>query len=478
MAALFASLDATAQAELVRRGEVTARELVDSAVEAIERLNPEIRAVIHPAFMIARDAAQLAGDSGPLAGVPILMKDFGGEEAGRPNHMGMRLAKQLGHVEPVDSFLTSKLKQAGCISLGRTNTPELAILPITESDAYGTTGNPWSPTHSPGGSSGGSAAAVAAGFVAAAHASDGGGSLRIPASMCGLVGLKPTRARTSLSPNLGEGWSGLSCAFMLTRSVRDCAAFLDALAGPATGDPYYAPPPSGPYRDHVGSDPGPLRIALLDHGIRGIDVHPECAEAAISTAKALEELGHEIVPTYPSVLDATEYVRHFAVVVSGNVACVLDSWEARLGRPITDGDVEPLTWALTQWGRRITAPQFVQAQQSIHRFSRTLAGFWQDYDLLLTPTLAQLPPELGALMPGAREPMSDYTKTAPYGVFTLPFNLSGQPAISLPTHMSQDGLPIGTQLVAAAGREDVLLQVASQLERAVPWAGRRPELFG
>ncbi len=476
----LAALDAVAQAELVGRGELSPLELVEAAIVRLEKLNPKLNAVIHPALDRAREwAASSDLPTGPFRGVPILMKDIGGQEAGAPNHCGMRFLKDAGWTEAEDSYFTRKLKDAGMVSLGRTNTPELALLPTTEPAAYGATANPWSPDHSAGGSSGGAAAAVAAGLVPAAHASDGGGSIRGPASMCGLVGLKPTRGRNSFGPGLGERWSGLSCEFFVTRTVRDTAALLDVTAGAMPGDPYSAPPPARSFASECDAEPSPLRIGFMAGAPRGLDVHPDCQRAVEQTVEALSSVGHEVEEAHPSALDDPESVAQYVKVVTANTARALDAWGAKVGRAVEEHDVEPLTWLLAEQGRRLTATDFLATLEFVHQFGRRVAAWWEGgFDLLLTATQGAPPPDLGFISSTPEEPARAFVRAAPYGVFTLPFNITGQPAISLPLHWTQDGLPVGIQLVAPYAGEALLLRVASQLERARPWAERRPALHG
>src|SRR5262245_4634829 len=312
----LAALDATAQAELVRRGDVAARELVDAAIARLERLNPQLNAVIHPALERARAAAAAPLPGGPFRGVPFLMKDIGCSEAGAPYHCGMRFLRDAGWIEREDAYLTRRFRAAGLVSLGRTNMPELALLPRTEPEAYGATRNPWNPAHSAGGSSGGSASAVAAGIVPAAHASDGGGSIRGPASMCGLVGLKPTRGRNSFGPALGERWSGFSAEFVVTRSVRDAAALLDVTAGPMPGDPYFAPPPARPFATAIAQRPPALRIGFLRGAPRAVETHPECLAAVDRAVRLLADLGHRVDAAHPAALDEPEHVLTYVNIVS------------------------------------------------------------------------------------------------------------------------------------------------------------------
>jgi amidase len=470
--------DATGQAELVRSGQVKPQELVDAAIARAETLDPQLNAVILPRYDEARGrAADPHLPEGPFRGVPFLLKDLGANFAGWPNHNGMRALKEAGWTSPVDSHLARRFAAAGFVTLGRTNSPELGLAPTTEPDAYGATRSPWSLDHSPGGSSGGSAAAVAAGLVAAAHASDGGGSIRIPAAHSGLVGLKPSRGRNSFGPDVGERWFGCSCEHVVTRSVRDCAAILDATHGPAPGDPYGCPPPRRPYREESGADLGRLRIGLLDHGPRGIEIHDDNTRAAQAAARALEDLGHAIEPSHPDVLDENEVAINFVKVVMASCAYALDAWGQKIGREIGESDVETMTWAIASRGRDVSGPELAAAVSYMHAVGRRTAAWHESgFDLLLTPTCGQPPPRIGELISSAEQPLLGYVRAAPYGMFTSPFNMTGQPAISLPLHWNDQGLPIGVQLVAPYGREDLLIAVAAQLEEALPWRDRRPPL--
>jgi len=468
----LAALDATAQAELVRRREISPRELVEAAIARLERLNPMLNAVIHPCLERARKrAAEIEPGAGPFAGVPLVMKDIGGSEAGEPYHAGMRFLRDQGFVESEDSYVAQRLQAAGFVSLGRTNLPELGLLPTTECDAYGPTRNPYDLGHSVGGSSGGSAAAVAAGIVAVAHASDGGGSIRIPASSCGLVGLKPTRGRVSFGPSHGERWSGLSTEFALTRSVRDCAALLDVMAGQMPGDPYTAPPPRGAFRDALTAQLRSLRVGVMRRAPRNEPLDPECRTAVERMARTLEDLGHRVEEACPPALDEAEAGAHWLAIAASNTAATLARCGERAGRELTADDVEPLTWALASRGREIRAYEWLRSLEFVHAYGRRLRSFWDraGFDLLLTPTTGAPPPPLGHVRSTPEEPLRALLRAGPFGMFTLPFNLSGQPAISLPTHHTPGGLPVGTQLVADFAREDLLLTVAAQVEEARPW---------
>jgi amidase len=472
MADELAMLDATAQAELVRRKEVTPLELVDAAIARIERLNPTLNAVVTPLFGAARAAAASATvPAGPFRGVPFLLKDLDINAAGQPLHCGMKFLRRRNWIEPRDSYLAEKFRAAGLICLGKTNTPELGLSVTTEPEAYGASHNPWNVDHSTGGSSGGSGAAVAAGLVPIAHASDGGGSIRIPASECGLVGLKPSRGRVSLGPEHGEYWHGLVISHVVSRSVRDSATALDAIAGPMPGDPYVAPPPRQPFGTDVGAPPGSLRVGIYDGKL-----HPDCAAAVAATGRLFSGLGHRVEAAYPAALDEHDaVVRSFSALVASWVARSLDEWSARAGQAIGAGDVEPGTWALAELGRSVSAPLYLDAVQWLHGYTRRLATWWHDgFDVLVTPTIGAPPPRLGELLPTPDDPTAGTDKALALIPFTVPFNISGQPAISLPLHWNAAGLPIGVQLVAAYGREDLLIRIAAQLEQTQPWAARRP----
>ena len=472
----LSNLDATAQAALVSSGQATPAELVDAAIERVERINPQLNAVITPLFESAR--AQAAGrlPDGPFRGVPFLLKDLSCHSAGDPFHEGMAFLKERGWIEPEDTALARRFRAAGLVVVGKTNTPELGILPTTEPAAYGPTRNPWDTTRSTGGSSGGSAAAVAAGLVPVAHANDGGGSIRIPASECGLVGLKPTRGRVSSGPEFGDVMGGITCEHVVTRSVRDTAAILDATQGMEPGDPFTAPDPARPYLDEVGADPGALRIGIMSTAPLGqVSVHADCVAAVEATARLLESLGHQVEVSHPKALDDPDYTGHFITNWAAGAAWNLDYWTRRTGEEVTEADVEPLTWALADLGRSSTAAQWLWAREWLQANTREVASWWTDgFDLLLTPTIAEPPPPLGTFDSPPDNPLHGLFRAAELVPFTPPFNVSGQPGISLPMHWNDDGLPIGVQLVAAFGREDLLLRVASQLEAAQPWSQRRP----
>jgi len=470
----FATLDATAQAAAVAAGEMTPSELVDLAIERIEKLNPQINAVIHERFERARAEAAAKLPTGPMRGVPIVVKDLDGYLADEPYHGGMKFLKDHQWVPDFTSSLFRRLLEAGCVIVGKTNTPELGLHPSAEPVLYGPTRNPYDTTRSAGGSSGGSAAAVASGMVAAGHAGDGGGSIRIPASENGLVGLKPSRGRVSLAPE-GEPWSGLVTRLMVTRTVRDTARFLDILSGPEPGDPYTAPPPERPYFEQVATIPAPLRIGVRTAAPGGIATDPQVAAVVDSAAALLAELGHTVDAASPAALDE-ELMSFNLTALSTFVARDLDYYGGKVGKAITADDVEPGTWAAAEIGRAVTGPQFLESVQNAHAYTRRMVGWWSDWDLLVTPTIPELPPTLGQFVAQEGNPLSGLLRGGPIVPFTIPFNITGQPAISLPLGQSAEGLPIGVQIVAAPYREDLLIQVASQLESACSWADRRPPL--
>ena len=467
----YASLDATAQAELVRRGEVRPIELVDAAIARIERLNPTLDAVITPLFDQARrQAASPQLPDGPFRGVPFLLKDWFCHTAGDPYSEGLPVLRALGWRAEHDTYLAAKFRAAGFVFLGKTN-----VGSYTESrtPAFPTTRNPWDPARPPAGSSGGSAAAVASGMVPIAHGNDGTGSIRIPASACGLVGLKPSRGRISFGPARLPGLLGNIAEGVLTRSVRDTAAVLDAVAGPMPGDLFVAPPPSRPYRAEVGSPPGRLRVGLLTQDlILGLPVGDECVTAAGETGRLLESLGHSVEASFPPALAGpTGLGLALRIVSASGTAATLDAWGARLGRPLGPEDVESGTWAFGELGRTYGAVQVQEAAQRLVAGVMRAPEWWTaGFDLLVTPTVQQPTPTFAGF--------TDDQIGRVFGLFAMPWSITGQPAISLPLHWSNDGLPIGVQLVADYGREDVLIRVASQLEAARPWSQRRPAIHG
>ena len=467
----YVEYDGLGLAQLIHARQVSAGEVLEAAIARIEQLNPHLNAVVTKVYDQARGEAAALDRDAPFAGVPFLLKDLGGALAGVPLSGGSRFFANAP--APADAEIVTRHKRAGLMILGRTNTPEFGLSATTEPVLFGPTRNPWDLTRTAGGSSGGSAAAVAARMVPLAHASDGGGSIRIPASCCGLFGMKTTRSRNTMAPYAGESLAGCSVEHVVSRSVRDSAAALDATAGPAPGDPYYAPPPARPFLDEVGTSPGCLRIAVATQAFGGAPVHPDCVAAAEASAKLCEELGHVVEEASPAFdvegLDIN-YNRIFAVGAAANIQL-----RARaLGRELDQAGFERVTWAMIELGRQTAAPDYVMMINRLHAISREIARFFQTYDVLLTPTLAEPPVELGVL-DMMSEDLNAYTERLwRFTPFTYPFNVTGQPAMSVPLSWNAAGLPIGVQFVGRYGDEATLFRLAGQLEQAEPWAERRP----
>jgi amidase len=470
-----AYIDATAQAELVRKGDASPLELVDEAISRIEKLNGELNAVIHERFEPARDAARGALPDGPFKGVPIVFKDLMCAVEGDPYHGGTAFLKRLGWRSQHTDELAKKFFEAGFVYVGRTNTPEFGLVPTTEPLAYGPSRNPWNTAHTTGGSSGGSAAAVASGMVAVGHANDGGGSIRIPAACCGLVGLKPSRGRTSMAPHVWPISSMLTNEGCVSRTVRDTAGVLDALQGTAPGDTVAAPRPARPYAQEVGADPGRLRIAVLTHNpLETGEIHTDCVAAAEDTASVLASLGHEVDHAFPAAVMDPALIDHFTVLWTSELVADMRAYERMTGHEMTPADVEPLTWTLYELGLATNAARYIEAKGACLELGRAVAEWMKDdWDIVLTPTLGEPPVTLGTFQT-PDEPFLGFMRAASFTPFTPLTNITGQPAISLPLHWNADNLPIGTHLIAQYGREDLLLRVASQLEQARPWAHRIP----
>ena len=477
----FAALDATAQAELVHSGRATPVELVQAAIDAAEALNPALNAIIHPRYERALEEAAAVDPALPFAGVPLVVKDLDGTLAGEPYHAGTRHLKEHGYIADVTSWSFERLQAAGFVIIGKTNTPEFGLVPTTEPIAYGPSSNPWNPAHSTGGSSGGSAASVASGIVPVGHAGDGGGSIRIPASECGLVGLKPTRGRVTLGPVETEAWGGLVSRLVVTRTMRDTAAVLDVMSGPGVGDPYGVATPERPYLAELGTNPGRLRIGYSLGAADGTPVDPEVVAAVRRTAELLASLGHDVVEAGPSQLDDEAFFNamsgHFLTAYPVWVAQSVDELGALTGTPATPDTVEPLTWSLAETGRLVDGLSFANAVEGLRSLSRKVQEWWTDFDLLITATIPELPPVLGQFGAEPDNPLAGVFRATPIVANTMPFNITGQPAISLPIAESGSGLPIGVQLVAAFGRDDRLISVGAQLEAATPWADRRPVVW-
>lgn len=475
----LAELDATAQAELVRTGQASPLELIDAAIARAESLNPQLNAVIHERFEQARAEAIGSLPDGPFRGVPFVLKDLHAFSAGDPHNAGAAFLKNAKWTAPADDHLVERFRAAGLVFIGRTNTPEFGTTITTEPTAHGASRNPWNLDHSTGGSSGGSAAAVASRIVPAAHASDGGGSIRIPASECGLVGLKPTRARVPLGPMIGDSWGGATVHGVVTRTVRDSAALLDVLSGPVAGDPYPAPPLPGPLLAEIARDPGRLRIGVLDHPLLPeVAADPDSANAARHAAELLERLGHDVSFDHPAAMTETQFSATFSTVVAAAVALDLAVWGDVLGREIGPDDVEERNWMFASIGRAISAPDYLRAIHWQQAWTRRMSDWWRNgptedgFDILVTPVLNGPPPKLGWLS----DPDDGLQRVTDMMQYTAQFNVTGQPAISLPLWWTESGLPVGVQFVAPFGREDLLVRLASELEAASPWVDRLPAL--
>ena len=486
--------DGLGLAELVRRKEVKPSELVEEAINRIEKLNPRLNAVIYKMYELARRAATGDLPDGPFKGVPFLMKDILMAYAGVPLTNGSRFFKDF--IPDHDSELVKRFKAAGVVVVGKTNLPEFGLVPITEPELFGPTNNPWDLTRTPGGSSGGSAAAVAARIVPLAHASDGGGSIRMPASCCGVFGLKPTRGRNPIGPDFGEAWRGLHCDHVLTRSVRDSAAMLDATSGPDVGAPYYAAPPSHPFLSEVSTDPGRLLIAFTSEPFLADVVHKDCVKGLEATVKLCQDLGHEVVEATPEI-DCKAFARAFLTIVCVETGTAIKEAEVLLSRRASFKDFEASTWVLGLLGKQCRAPEFSMSLNLAQLTARQVGEFFTKYDILLTPTLAMPPVATGELQPkgiravamkllgglnagGLIQTISGIDALAEHVFGFMPytplFNVTGQPAMSVPLYWNDAGLPIGMQFVGRYGDEATLFRLAGQLERAKPWSERIPPI--
>lgn len=471
---LYACSDATELARLVRAGEVTAMELAEAAIARIDRLNPRLNAVIHRlddlgrAIATATDASE---DKGALAGVPFLLKELASSWAGTPLTNASRYLRDV--VASEDSEAVRRMKAAGLTLLGKSNAPENGWSISTEPVLYGATVNPWDASVTAGGSSGGAAAAVASGMVPIAEASDGAGSIRVPAACCGVVGLKPTRGRVSLAP-FADYWAGGAYFLCVSRTVRDTALYLDTLAGGLPGDPYTPPEIGRPYAEGLDRPPGPMRIALVTAGPHGRPVDPGIAAAVEAAGRVLEGLGHAVEP-HEMRLDFDALWQAYTAMTCVETAATFDALEGLVGRPVGPEDVEPVTWAIIERGRATSGPEHATLIETVRRAGRTIVQGLDGFDATVTPTLTQPPRPVG-FYDMATGDLDAYNALWTDAAYAFPFNVSGQPAISLPLAQGRDGLPIGVQVVGRFGREDTLLRLSAALEVASPWADRRPEM--
>jgi len=490
----YISYDGSGLAQLIRAKEVKASELLDLALERVSVLNPEVNAVVRIMEEDARTAAEECHAAGVFSGVPFLAKDLGSHFAGHPTSAGSRLAANI--VAKQDTELVRRLRATGVSIFGKTNLPEFGLTPYTEPELWGPCRNPWDLARTPGGSSGGSGAAVAAGFAPMAGAGDGGGSIRIPGSCCGLFGLKPTRGRTPTGPFRGQVWRGATVEHILSRSVRDSAIMLDATHGADPGAPYEITMPEHPFAEEVGRAPGQLRIAWTTKPTLGSEVHPDCIIAVEEAVELLEDLGHELIEAEPQI-DGKGFARAFMLMVASEVGTDIHDAETVLGRKAKRSELEPATQALSLLSQSLSAREFGSALRLLEREARSVGAFFETHDMLLTPTIATPPARIGELAPTPTEQLHlrilgligsgrlvkmiglldevarhafDFTPWTPV------FNVTGQPAMSVPLHWNQDGLPIGIHFVGHFGAEATLFRLAKQLERAQPWFDRLPEI--
>ncbi|RFP89071.1 amidase [Rhodobacteraceae bacterium 63075] len=474
----YVAHDATALAGLVAKGEVSPAELLEAALSQTERLNPALNAVTMIAESAARNAIDGGLPDGPFEGVPFILKDLKAEARAYPTNNGSKLF--AGHEWAYESEMFERLQRAGLVTFARGTSPELGVGPVTEAQVYGgPTCNPWDLSRTSGGSSGGSAAAVAAGIVPAAHGSDGGGSVRIPAASCGLVGFKPTRGLFPAGPGSGEGWAGMAIDGFLTRSLRDNLALMDACAGADLGAPYHAPPLPESFTQAAARAPRRLRVRYVEGTLHGPATHPDCREAVLKTASLLEDLGHHVEPyTPPAALDLPAMMRAWTVTVACGTALAVRSRTG--GAPFDERLVEGVTRGAMEYAKSLNGMDYLAAVNEIHAFGRRLAAEFLECDLLLTTTLAAPPCRHGALSPD-QEDFVAY-RNGPgscfeYSPFTAAFNASGQPAMSLPLHWSEDDLPVGVHFAMKSGQDTELAALAAELEAAANWAPMQNKLL-
>jgi amidase len=486
--------DAVGLAKLVREKKISPTELCEEAINRIEKFNPMLNAVINPMFDIGREAAKKPLSDGSFTGVPFLLKDLISAYAGVKLTSGCRAYKD--YVPDYDSELVKRFKKAGLIALGKTNTPEFGLMGITEPELYGPTRNPWNLEHTPGGSSGGSAAAVASGMVPMASGGDGGGSIRIPSAFCALFGLKPTRGRTPTGPKYGELWQGAAIEHVLTRSVRDSAAILDAIQGADAGAPYAIKPPAISYSEEINREPGSLKIAFNTESPLCTGTHEYCKQAVLQTAKLLQDLGHNVEEARPE-LDGIRLANSYFTLYFGEIAADIELARTVLKKKVSRNDFEIATWFFGQLGHHYTAFDFVRAMREWDIAARVMGQFHLKYDLFLTPTVAAPPAKIGELLPKSYEKVAMKIlsvlnlgflakasgmvnqiaiQTLAKTPFTQLANFTGQPAMNVPLQWDKKGMPCGVQFIAPLGDEATLFRLASQLEKVKPWFDKRPEL--
>ncbi len=473
----YANYDALGLAELVAKGEASPSELTEEAIRRIEKHNPTINAVIYEMYDIARARAKILDGQkggGPFHGVPFLLKDILGDHQGVPTTGGSRF--MAGRPAAQDSTLTTRIKDAGFVILGKTNAPEFGILPTTEPQAYGPSRNPWNIDHSTGGSSGGSAAAVAAGILPLAHANDGGGSIRIPASCCGLFGMKPTRMRNPLGPVIGDAPAGIIAEHVVTRTVRDSAAVLDCTHGPEIGDPSSAPPVDRPFLEEIRRPHRKLRLAFSKHAADGKAIHPECATAIDETVQLCIDLGHTVDEAKPDV-DPDMFSGSFMTIWAAALAFQVDAFATINGITPDESAFEPLTWSFYQSGSAITASQYLMAVAMTQIIGREVGRFHETYDAWIAPTLAAPPIRNGVIDTSEKDAAAGFAPIIDYVPFTPVANVTGQPSMSMPLHWTSDGLPVGVLFNARYGDEATLFRLAAQLEEARPWIDRKPPIW-
>ena len=471
--------DAAGLAELVAKGDVSPDELLDCALARVDVQNGDLNAVVNMQVKVARQMIKDGLPDGVFRGVPFLLKDLSTAAIDFPSHNGSRLLANTTY--SYDDTLYSRLAATGLVTFGRTTSPEGGVGPVTEAAVYGgPTRNPWDLSRTPGGSSGGAGAAVSAGILPAAHGSDGGGSVRIPAANCGLFGFKATRARLPYGPEAGEGWAGMAIDGFLTHTVRDTAILHDATAGPEIGAPYCAPPMAEGFAQSLKHPPRKLKIAFATTSLDGTAIDPDCAATVTATAKLLADMGHEVVEALPSADVGAMMHSWTTIVACGTALWIRNAVKAR-GTPLLDDEIEPVARGAIILSERMDGADYLEAVGKIHAYGRQMARFFVDYDILLTSTLAEPPAKIGRY----RHQSEDFLnyRVGPGGVFeyspfTAAFNATGQPAASLPLGWSKDGLPIGAHLAGRFGEDDVLMSLCAAIEQAQPWAGKRPKRFG